>query len=78
MSCKLGIIFALIRLASVQDLASVCWDWWLFVFLVGFAGFPLGSDRGFLLSLVCCWSGTWVVSLLNLKRLCDVKYSEVL
>jgi len=77
MSCKLVIISALIRLASVQELVSVCWDWWLFVYLAGFAGFSLGSDRGFLLSLVCCWGGPWVVSLLNLKRLCDDKFAEV-
>jgi len=60
----------------VRKVISLCWEWWLFVYFVGIAGFSLGSDRGFLLSLVCCWSGPWVVSLLNLTRIGDDKFAE--
>ena len=78
MSCKLVSIFAISLLVIVEDLPSVCLDWWLFANVVDLFGIPPGSGHGFLLSMACCWSGMSVVSFLDFERLCDVTYSEVM
>jgi len=59
MSCNMVFLSDLRWLLIGPNLNSACGDWWIFKYLAGFVGFPLGSNPGFPLSRACCWSGLW-------------------